>query len=186
MDNDQGIYDKRILDFVTIAAEFCAFLEQDAPIQRDEWSGKMLKILPLLYLKAQLLPDVPVWEEEMPELFVREEDYAHVAHSVGDIMGEDDVYLDVFVDEMKYSDTPVSATISENVADIYQDVRNFVSVYQLELEEQMPMAIRFCRESFHLYWGQKLVNLLRPLHALKYGEGALTDEENINDRKPWE
>ncbi len=87
---------------------------------------------------------------------------------------------------MEYSDTPVTAFISENIADIYQDIRNFVSVYQFELTGQMNDALYNCTENFYSYWGQKLVNTLRPLHALK-SEKAMLPEENepFNEEEPW-
>jgi hypothetical protein len=33
----------------------------------------------------------------------------------------------------------------------------------------MPDAIAQVRDHFATYWGQKLVNALRPLHELRYG-----------------
>jgi hypothetical protein len=92
------------------------------------------------------------------------------------------------VEDMKYSDTPISAFISENIADIYQDVRNFVSVYQYELTEQMNDALYVCRDNFRTYWGQKLVNVLRPLHSLLYTNSERLDdeEEDINLYDSWD
>ena len=102
-------------------------------------------------------------------------------------MGEEDVYLDVFIEEMKYSDRPVSAFVSEDIADIYQDVRNFVSVYQYGLTDQMNDALFICKQNFENYWGQKLINVLRPLHSLYYNDqdeqltDDLSEEEELWD-----
>lgn len=186
-DGEKIVYDKSVIDFVTIAVEVCVFLEKEDLLPREEWVDTLLKMLPLLYVKALLLPEVEPVEEEFPATFVREEDYARVANKVSEVMGEEDVYLDVFVEDMKYSDTPVSTTISENIADIYQDIRDFVSVYQLGLTEQMNDALYQCKENFRLYWGQKLVNVLRPLHAL---ECAFMDRENnevdLSEEELWD
>lgn len=166
-DIDKIVYDKNVIDFVTIAVEVCLFLEKNEPLTREEWVDRLLKMLPLLYVKALLIPETVPVEEEIPAIFVQEEDYARVLKVLSEVMGEEDVYLDVFMEDMRYSDRPVSSFISENIADIYQDIRNFVSVYQFGLTEQMNDALYQCRENFRLYWGQKLVNVLRPLHALK-------------------
>jgi hypothetical protein len=183
------VYDKSVIDFVTVAVEFSVFLEQEELPPRTEWIDKMLKILPLLYLKASLLPETHAIDDLPPATFVREEDYARVTSSVAALMGEEDVYLDVFVDDMKYSDRPVSAFVSENMADIYQDVRNFVSVYQFDLTDQMNDALTVCRENFLLFWGQKLVNVLRPLHALK-SRGVNMDfidgDESMKGEELWD
>ncbi len=162
------VYAPVTLDFVTVGVEFCSFLEKMETISRTEWAETILRILPLLYVKATLLPSVEVVEDEFPEIFVSEQDYTLVSNQVASIIGEEDVYLDVFVEDMKYSDRPVSALVSEDIADIYQDIRNFVSVYQHGLEESMISALNVCKENFRLYWGQKLVNVLRPLHSLVY------------------
>ena len=188
-DTNQIVYDKSVIDFVTVAVECCVFLEQEELLPRTEWIDKMLKILPLLYLKASLLPVTHVIDESPPATFVREEDYSRVAAKVAELMGEEDVYLDVFVEDMKYSDRPVSGFVSENIADIYQDLRNFVSVYQFELTDQMNDALAVCRENFYLFWGQKLVNVLRPLHALM-SSGVNMDftgmDEEIRGEELWD
>lgn len=175
----QIVYDKRVIDFVTIAVEVCVFLEKEELPPRAESVDKLLKLLSLLYVKALLLPETIASDDDFTGSFVKEEDYLRVSNAIARVMGEEDVYLDVFMEDMKYSDTPVSSFISENIADIYQDIRNFVSVYQLGLTAQMNDALYLCEENFRLYWGQKLVNVLRPLHALKYVD--LSDEDDLNN-----
>lgn len=166
--NNEIVYAPVTLDFVTVSVEFCSFLEKMEVTSRTEWAKTILRILPLLYVKATLLPSVEMLDSEATEIFVTEQDYLLVSKQAASVLGEEDVYLDVFVEDMKYSDRPVSSFISEDIADIYQDIRNFVSVYQHGLEESMINALNVCTENFRLYWGQKLVNVLRPLHALIY------------------
>ena len=167
--NDNHIvYAPVVLDFVAIGVEFCSFLEKMEVKSRPEWAQAMLRILPLLYVKATLLPTVEVLGDQMAEVFVKEQDYMLISNQVASVLAEEDVYLDVFVEDMKYSDRPVSSLVSEDIADIYQDIRNFVSVYQHGLEETMLFALNDVAENFRAYWGQKLVNVLRPLHALVY------------------
>lgn len=181
------VYSSNVIDFVTVAVEFCAYLEKEQQPARRDWVQTMLRLLPLLYVKATLLPQAVVMDDAMPDSFVREEDYARVAAAVASVLREEDTYLDVFVPDMKYSDTPISAFISEDIADIYQDVRNFVSVYQYGLTEQMNDALFVCAENFGAYWGQKLVNVLRPLHALLYSPDEESDAESgLNDDNLWD
>lgn len=52
----QVIFDKNVIEFVTVAAEFCAFLERAESMKRSTFVDTTLKILPLLYLKASMLP----------------------------------------------------------------------------------------------------------------------------------
>ena len=185
---EKVIYSPAVIDFVTVAVEFCAFLEKEKQLPRHEWMETIIRLLPLMYVKATLLPEVVAINEELEiQTFVREQDYAVISDKIAAILGEDDTYLDVFVEDMKYSDTPVSAFISEDIADIYQDVRNFVSIYQYELTDQMNDALFACRENFKSYWGQKLVNVLRPLHSLLYANSEeMNDEEAFNIDDQWD
>lgn len=162
------VYAPVTLDFVTVGVEFCSFLENMKAPSRTEWMTTTLRILPLLYVKATLLPTVEIFNDDFPETFVSEQDYMRVSNQISTLLGEDNVYLEVFKEDMKYSDRPISSFISEDIADIYQDIRNFVSVYQYGLEETMKSALHICTENFRLYWGQKLVNVLRALHSLVY------------------
>lgn len=184
---DNIVYSPTVIDFVTVAVEFCAFLEKEETVSRENWIDKMLKLLPLMYIKASLLPQTVEVNDESPETFVKEEDYVRVAAVVSSIMGEEDVYLDVFVEDMKYSERPISAFVSENIADIYQDVRNFVSIYQYGLTDQMNDALLICQQNFKSYWGQKLINVLRPLHSIFYNvdENDNLSETDLNEEDLW-
>ena len=98
-----------------------------------------------------------------------------------DILADKDDYLDVFVSEMKYSDQPITKYISEELADIYQDLRDFIFIFQLGLNETMNDSLAICQENFRLYWGQKLVNTLRALHDVKYNQSEEEDNEDECD-----
>ena len=116
-------------------------------------------------------------DEFDPETFVTEGDYERVRAGVAALMGRYDDYLDVFLDDMAYSDTPICQTISEGLADIYQPVKDFICVYQLGLGRTMNDALVVCRENFSEFWGQRLLNVMRALHDVKYNVRQETDEE---------
>lgn len=69
---------------------------------------------------------------------------------------------------MKYSDQPITRYISEGLADIYQDIKDFIFVFRQGVNRNMHNALATCQDNFKLYWGQKLVNTLRALHEVKY------------------
>lgn len=166
----QTIFDKNVIEFVTVAAEFCNFLEHADSMKRTSFVDTSLKILPLLYLKASLLPPCETIGEETPETYVTEETYEIVRMTLAGLMGEKDDYLEVFVPDMVYSDQPIRKNISEDLADIYQDIKDFIFVFQLGLNETMNDALAICQENFGTLWGQKLVNTLRALHDVKYNQ----------------
>ena len=56
--------------------------------------------------------------------------------------------------------------ISEDMADIYQDLRDFTAIYSRGLEEIMNDAAWELKERFIEHWGKKLLRTLTPLHDL--------------------
>ena len=172
---DERIYSKNIIEFVTVSAEYCAFIERTPELEKEEFVDKIIKILPLLYLKATLLSPEEPEEESYPEKFVTENIYESIRIGIESLLGEEDSYLEVFQTDMKYSEEPLAASISEGLADIYQDLKDFISVYRLGNEPQMLEALYVCYENFVSYWGQQLVNVLRALHGIKYSPDS--DEE---------
>ena len=174
----QTIFEKNVIEFVTVAAEFCAFLERAEHMKRKAFVDTSLKILPLLYLKASLLPKCETIGDEAPETYVTEEIYEILRINLAGLMGEKDDYLDVFVQDMVYSDQPIKKSVSEDLADIYQDIKVFIFVFQLGLNETMNVSLAICQENFGLLWGQKLVNTLRALHDVKYNQQNENDEED--------
>ena len=123
----QTIFEKNVIEFVTVAAEFCAFLERAEHMKRKAFVDTSLKILPLLYLKASLLPKCETIGDEAPETYVTEEIYEILRINLAGLMGEKDDYLDVFVQDMVYSDQPIKKSVSEDLADIYQDIKDFIA-----------------------------------------------------------
>lgn len=173
----QVIFDKNVIEFVTVAAEFCAFLERAESMKRSTFVDTTLKILPLLYLKASMLPKCEMIGDESPETYVTEEIYEVLRINLASILAEKDDYLEVFLSDMAYSDEPIKKNISEDLADIYQDIKDFIFVFQLGLNETMNDSLAVCQENFGMLWGQKLVNTLRALHDVKYSQQDEEDNE---------
>lgn len=160
------LYSQPVIALVTVATEYCKQLEQTADEGPDHFADVMLRLLPLLYLRTVSLGDVP----EAPGYNapkVTEADYDFVRGGVARLMGEHDDFLDVFVEDFKYSDRPVLQTVSENLADTYQELRELVEAFREGYEDAMQAALSAAVESFRLHWGQKVLNALRALHDLK-------------------
>ena len=177
----QVIFDKNSIEFVTVAAEYCGFIERSRGASRKNFVDTALKILPLLYLKASLIPECELIGEGDLEVFVTEDDYEGVRRAIADVLGAQDDYLEVFLPEMAYSDTPIKKCISEDLADIYQDLKDFIGVFQLGLNVTMNDSLCVCKEHFAEFWGQRLVNTMRALHDVKYH----SSEEEQEDTDTW-
>ena len=173
MDTTEDIvFSRNTVEFVTVAAEFCAYVERSNEHSRKEFVDTLLK----------LLPDEERISDDDLEDFVTEDSYEVMRMTIYELLADKDSYLDVFVNDMKYSDTPITKSISEDIADIYQDIKNFVCLFQLGINETMHDAIIECNEHFRTYWGQTLTNTLRALHDIRYNT-SLDDEEEQDDNE---
>jgi Domain of unknown function (DUF5063) len=175
------LYSKEILEFVVACRDFCIFIEQADKPDIKKFIDDSHKLLPLLYLKATVLPTLDSKYEDFNERFVTEKDYELVHRNILTKLGQYDAYEEVFDPGRKESIEPIGASISENLADIYQDLKDFILLYEIGSDEVMYEAVWACKQSFEIYWGQRLTNALRALHFLRYSEEI--DEEEMNHPK---
>ena len=109
------------LAFIALANEYCETIENCSNYSRQDFAETMLKLLPRIYISVvDIEPGLDFYDAIIsPSL--DEPSYDIVRNNIAAMMGEDDVYLEVFVEDMKYSDTPIATSISENLADLYQE-----------------------------------------------------------------
>lgn len=171
------VYSKNVIEFVTVAKEYCSFVESANNLDRKQFVTIATRIIPLLYLKASVLPKVENELDDSIEKTVDEMVYAQIQDGISGKLGRFNDYLEVFNPDMQRSDTPIISYISEDMADIYQDLKDFISAYRIGVNEIMNDALADVVNNFELFWGQKIVNTLRALHALLYGEENLEEEK---------
>ena len=170
------VYSKNVIEFATVANEYCSFIEAVDQFPRKEFITRIQKLFPLLYLKAALLPEPDIEiSDEAPEKFVGEEDYNFILRKLEEKMGQFDAYQEVFDPSIQYSEEALESSISENVTDIYQDLKDFILSYRIGTLEVMNDALWECRTNFEQYWGQRLVNGLRAIHSLVCGTADLEE-----------
>ena len=157
------------LAFIALANEYCRALERAADYEsREDFVAAMLKLLPRLYISMSDLERDP-YADAYIESALEEDVYELMRTRVAMLMGEEDTYLEVFVEDMKYSDTPITASISENLADLYQELFNLIHSVQDALTETQHEMLCQCRMNAENYWSQTLCNVLRALNACCYG-----------------
>lgn len=165
---DHLVYSPPVIDFVTVAAETCLLLEHTQEQGYEDFVEKSLRLFSMLHLKSVLLSVPERVFDDATERFVTEEDYNDVKDAVAALMGEKDSFLETFHPDMSLSDTPIAAFISENMADVYQELKDFAANYQLGETDIMNDALADCMTAFAEHWGQKVVNTMRALHTLRY------------------
>ncbi|MEN8118008.1 MAG: DUF5063 domain-containing protein [Bacteroidota bacterium] len=175
---NKTVYSKNVVEFVTVANEFCATVENVDHISPSENLGKLQKILPLLYLKASVLPKTERVMDDELEKFVSELDYNVLHQKWLQLLKENDSFYEVFDPSIQFGDEKVTASISENLLDIYQDLKELLTSYSIGNEEVMNDSLAECIFHFEEFWGQQLVNVLRAVHMLIYSGTDLNENTN--------
>lgn len=176
VNQDNPIYSRNVVDFVTIALEYCTFLEKVSKLSARDFSSAMLRMLPVTYVKCSMLPTIEPEEENSIEEFVTEEIYSFIEDQISTKLGEFNLECEV-PETVSQSDESTTAQLSEILSDIYQDLKNFTMSYKTGEESIMQEAIFICKINFEQFWGGRLVSAQPSFHKLVYGE---TDWESLS------
>lgn len=170
------VYSPAVIEFVAVAKEICVFFEHEGSFSRREFIDKSRKALPLLYYKAGLLPLTEAVFEEGTEKFVTEDDWQAIHDGILKKMGRYNEYPRVYDPELKDTEDNIGS-IAEDLADIYQDLKDFLMVYRMGTSELMNDAVFECVQNYQQYWGRKLLNTLTVLHSLVFSGEDLSGED---------
>lgn len=161
----------RLINLTRLCTEYCGLCQQAAEIEKEELIDSFLSLLPRIYWEFfDISTDdlVTLTEPGYQPNYLDEEYYENIRRNLETSFGADDTFLETFEEDMKYSETPIAASISESLADIFQPLFNFISVVKDTEGEGMKDAYILCKETFIEYWSQTLCNVLRALNHIKY------------------
>jgi hypothetical protein len=177
------VYSKQALEFVTVATEYCNFVETTDAFSKKDFITKFHKLLSYVYQKAVVLPSLELIYDENQK-FVTEQDWNFIKEKVNNKLVSHDYYIAVenIIDYQE--DTDAEYSLSELIADIYQDLKDFVSIYQIGNEDAMNDALYEVKLNFEQFWGIKLLALLKALHKIIYSGDDLADEEIKESENP--
>jgi hypothetical protein len=168
--DEEIVFSKKVIEMLTVANDYCLFLENAEDYTDEEILEYARKIFPLIYLKASLLPAVLVTDENAAEHFVTEEQWENLFNMLRIKFGEADIYY--FIDHHEKSHTdPVKGSLAENLADIYQDLKDFVLLYQKPLKVSKENAVHECKNLFEIRTGYTIVNAHHAIHYLLFKQG---------------
>ena len=158
---------RAVLEMLTVANDFCLSMEKVEEYNYRDLLRYLNRILPLIYIKASLLPVVDPSDDEAIEHYVTEEQWEDLFNELRIQFGEHDLYH--FIDQHERSHTdPVRGSLAENIADLYQDLKDFVLLYQNPLVTFRENAVRECRYLFETRYGYRIVNAHQAIHYLIY------------------
>jgi len=155
-----------VLEFLRVAHEYCLFAEKASEKNSQDVSEFVLKIGPLLYLKGKLLPDIEPEFPESSERYVTEEEWQDIFNIFRAVFTNLDEFHQVNYEEFNEYEA-VKSSLSENFTDIYQDLKDFVLLYQKNMAAARQNAVHDCKSLFERRWGPKLLSNMRYIHFLQ-------------------
>lgn len=168
-DNGTQQLSNNSLAFLALVNEYCSALEHAAETEPSDFVDSMIRLLPRLYITANDLPADALGPADFEiGVALHEDEYDRIRESVASLLGEDDTYLEVFEEDMKYSDTPIGSSIAEGLSDLYQVFYDFLESVRDVPTELVVDGLTAVRESFASYWSQILTNVLRAVNAVKF------------------
>lgn len=170
MDKDI-IYSRSVLEMITVANEYCIYINEIDAYNQDQILAYLHRICPLLYLKGSLLPHIEIDadDEQINERFVTQEQWETVFNSIRNKIKSIDEFL-VIAPHEKLDFNPVKYSIAELLADVFQDLKDFIWLYQKTTLNAKGNAISSCKLLFEQNWGFKISLIQNALHSIIYGQ----------------
>ncbi|MGM0530707.1 MAG: DUF5063 domain-containing protein [Bacteroidota bacterium] len=176
--NNKILHNEQVTEFVTRAAEYCTFVENTGNFSKRDFIRKALSLLSEIYTRMMQMPALENATDAVNEKYVTENDWNTIYLKVRKKLGYHNDYLDVFDPVAKEEEDVSVASLGDNFADIYQDMKDFITLYSMGNDEVMTDALWECQMSFEEYWGHKVLNALRILHRIYFGGEDLEEEDN--------
>ena len=178
---DKLIYSKEVIEFVTVANEFCVLLESLNNLTREEFVRQTYKMLSLLHLKTIIIPKPKNITNAETETFINEADWHFIDNGISKKLGSYEVFTDMT--EPATPEVSINISLSEALADIYQDLKDFTQLYHFGNEESITAGLWECKNNFEQIWGSRLIIVLKEFHNLLFGNIDLSELEEDNEEQ---
>ena len=163
---------KNTKELFLVASQFCTFIENVQSFEKDQIVDYLLKITPLMYLKGSLIPEIELEDNSACEQFFTEEQYESLYLNLKEKLTEID-----FFESYNWQLTEVETqSLCEILADTYQDMKDFLLLYNKNTLSAQEAALFLLRMNFLYRWGKSISALLPYLHHLSYPEAEENNE----------
>jgi len=154
--------------FIKLCRRYFEYLEKlpDRNIS-DFWTAQ-LRMLPEIYSGVSYLPQINARYSSDIDKFVTENEYNRIFINLVAYIGALDKFADFSDLSHPGAVKVINASLSEMLTDIYQELKDFVMLYETGTLENMNDAIVDCLDTFGQYWGVKLLTATRIIHVNLY------------------
>ena len=157
-------------EFVKLCRRYFEYLDKLPDRKVSDFWTMQLRLLPEIYSGVYRLPQIESRYSSDVEKFVTEREYNKVFINLVSFIGSLDRFSDF--SDMSHPGTMkvINASLSEILTDIYQELKDFVMLYETGTLENMNDAVADCFDTFGQYWGIKLLTATRIIHVNLFQE----------------
>jgi len=150
------IESKQIFEILTIAKEYIEFISKIDKTDAIIIINYLHKLLPLLYLKCSLIPDVKVEDNSSDERYVVEEEYEILYQKI----------KEKFL-VLKHNSFDIN-NVAETLTDLYQDLKDFTLLYTTNKYNSQVCSIYNIKQWFIHRFGLNIIELIKNFHKYIY------------------
>ena len=195
MENIDLLIAPQTKEFARLSRRFFEYLEKLPDKDISVFWTAQLRFLSEIYKKVLALPQIEAHYSPDVEKYITEQDYNDIFIKLISYIGTMDRFSDFSDLRHPGKVKVIEASVSEMLADIYQELKDFTLLYETGTLENMNDAIVECIESFAQHWGVKLLSATRIMHvnlyqqryveakkkSQKYGELGEDDDDDDDD-----
>jgi len=152
-------------EFVKLCRSYFEYLGKLPDKKISDFWIMQLQMLSEIYSGIFLLPPITARYSSEVDKFVTEREYNLVYSNLVSYIGALDKFFDFNDLSHPGALKVVEVSLSEILTDIYQELKDFVLLYDTGTLENMNDAIADCFDTFGRYWGIKLLSATRIIHA---------------------
>ena len=176
-------------EFIKLCRRYFEYLDKMPDKKISDFWLVQLSMLPEIYAGVYRLPQIEARYSSDVEKFVTEREYNRIFINLVSFIGALDKFSDF--SDLSHPGTMkvINVSLSEMLTDIYQELKDFVMLYETGTLENMNDAIADCFDTFGQFWGVKLLTATRIIHVNlfheRYAEAKKTsqagDDEDDDD-----
>jgi len=154
--------------FVTLCRRYFEYLAKLPDKKISDFWMVQLQMLSEIYSGIFQLPSITARYSSEVEKFVSEREYNQIYSNLSSYIGALDKFFDFNDLSHPGALKVVEVSLSEMLTDVYQELKDFVMLYETETLENMNDAIADCFDTFGRFWGVKLLSATRIIHVNLY------------------
>ena len=169
----------QVIAIAGLAAEYCLAVDNSQTAEPSDFCAQMLRYLPRIYVAIDgLRPYGSEDGDDTGMIFhsLDEDAYTDARISMERLFGEHDMYLDAPQEEMRFSDTPVAVSLSEKLADIYQNLYDVAYTIREADSNIYTDVMSELKWRFDEYLSMDICDALRAANII-YRNRVLNDEQ---------